>query len=268
MRFSIIIPAYNAEKDIERALNSVFKQTFNDYEIIVIDDCSTDNTSEVLKNKDNIKLIHNQKNLKAGGSRNKGLDNAKGEFIIFLDADDYLAENDTLKKIDEIIGYDKPDIVYLGFEIIGKINEKWIPTEENSTLCKRAREWKYENVWDICWNREFLNENHISFVENKFFEDFVFYYKGIIKAKQYKVASFITHIYTMFKDDSMTSLVNVEKMKDLYYNVGEFLDVLEGVDEKSKPDIIYAIYRVVEYSTRLLLQFEEETKLEGKSENK
>ena len=265
MKFSIIIPAYNAEKEIHIPLESVYNQTFKDYEVIVIDDCSKDNTYDVLQKYDNIKVLRNEKNLKAGGSRNRGIACAQGDYIIFLDADDYFAENTTLEKINEVIGNDTPDIVYLGFRIVGKIEEDWIPTEENSTFTRRARDWKYENVWDVCWNREFLNKNDIKFIENKFFEDFNFYYKGIIKAQSYKVASFITHIYTMFKDDSMTSGINPEKLKDLYYNVNQFLDVLndENIDEKLKPDIIYAIYRVVEYSTRLLKQYEINVKKEN-----
>lgn len=264
MRFSIIIPAHNAEKEIERAIESINKQTFKDYEIIAIDDCSTDSTYEQLAKYENVKIIKNEINLKAGSSRNKGIDIATGEYIVFLDADDYFAEDTTLEKINNVIGKDIPDIVYLGFKIIGRLSETWIPTEENSTVSKRARDWKYENVWDVCWNREFLNKNNIRFAEQKFFEDFVFYYTGMIKAKSYKVASFITHIYTMFKDDSMTSGINPEKLQDLYYNVNEFLKLLKDIDEDIKPDIIHAIYRVVEYSTRLLLQYEENEKVKSK----
>lgn len=260
MRFSIIIPAHNAEKEIERALKSISNQTYKDYEIIVIDDCSNDNTYSILNKYNNITVIRNDNNIKAGGSRNKGIEKATGEYIIFLDSDDYFAENNTLEKINNVIGNETPDIIYLGFRIIGKCEEEWIPTEANSTVSKRAREWKYENVWDVCWNRDFLNTHRIRFTENRFFEDFVFYYTGIIKAKSYKIASFVTHIYTMFKDDSMTAEVTTEKLQDLYYNVNEFLNLLNDVDDKIKPDIIYAIYRVVEYSTRLLLQYEDSEK--------
>ena len=100
----------------------------------------------------------------------------------------------------------------MGFEIVGRMQEKWIPTEQNSSLSQRAQHWKYENVWDICWNNEFLKENNMKFVENRYFEDFVFYYKGIIRAKTYKVASFVTHIYTTFKSDSMTASVSEQKL--------------------------------------------------------
>lgn len=257
VKYSIIIPTYNSAKEIEKAIDSVKKQTFKNYEIIVIDDCSTDNTLDVLKEIDDIKVIKNQENIKAGGSRNKGIEASKGEYIIFLDADDYLAENDTLEKIDNVIGKDTPDIVYLGFKMIGKdLEEYWIPTEENSSFSKRAHDWKYENVWDVCWNKKFLNDNNIRFVEKKFFEDFVFYYTGIMNAKSYKIASFVTHIYTRFKEDSMTTKITEQKLQDLYYNVNEFLQRAKSINDDKKPDVIYAIYRVVEYSTRLLLEYE------------
>ncbi len=257
-RFSIIIPSYDSANEISRALNSIEEQTFKNYEIIIVDDCSKDNTYEVIPKKENIIYIKNTENLKAGGARNKGLEIAKGEYIIFLDADDYLAEKETLQKINDIIGKEKTDIVYLGFEIVGRLQEKWIPTEENSTLSQRARNWKYENVWDVCWNNEFLKANNMKFVEKRYFEDFVFYYKGIIRAKNYKIAGFITHIYTMYKDDSITSKVTEEKLQDLYINVIQFLEELKTMPEsEEKADIIYAVYRVVEYSTRLLRQFED-----------
>lgn len=258
MKFSIIIPAYNAEKEIERALNSIKSQTFKDYEIIVIDDCSKDNTYNVVKKYEDVKLLKNEKNLKAGGSRNRGLEAATGDYIVFLDADDYFAKDTTLEKINNVIGNKKPDIVYLGFKIVGKLSEEWIPTPENSTVSARAQSWRYENVWDVCWNRDFINRNNIRFVENRYFEDFVFYYTGIVKAKSYEIASFVTHIYTMFKDDSITSKVNPVKLQDLYFNLNQFIELLKDMPQDIKPDIIHAIYRVAEYSTRLLLQYEKE----------
>ena len=79
-----------------------------------------------------------------------------------------------------------------------------------------------------------------------------------MRAKSYKVASFVTHIYTMYKSDSITSNVSEVKLQDLYINVIEFLEELKPTsDNEKKADIIYAIYRVVEYSTRLLKQFED-----------
>ena len=98
VRFSIVIPTYNSVNEVQRAIQSVREQTLKNYEIIVVDDCSTDNTYEVLSKQQDIILIRNSTNLRAGGARNKGIERAKGEYIIFLDADDYLAEKENTSK--------------------------------------------------------------------------------------------------------------------------------------------------------------------------
>ena len=87
--FTVVIPLFNKERHIERAVRSVINQTFQDFEIIVVDDGSTDNSvEEVLKIKDNrIKLIK-QKNGGVSSARNKGIDESRFEYIAFLDADD------------------------------------------------------------------------------------------------------------------------------------------------------------------------------------
>ena len=89
---SIIIPAFNSEKTIETAVDSVLNQTYSDYEIIMIDDVSTDRTLQKLRdlysNNKKIKNFCNEKNLGTGKTRNYGIREANGEFIAFLDADD------------------------------------------------------------------------------------------------------------------------------------------------------------------------------------
>lgn len=89
-KISIIIPVYNSEKYIRRCLNSILNQIFQDFEIILIDDNSKDNSlkivSEIEKtHKDKIKILKNAKNVGAGASRNKGLKIASGEYITFID---------------------------------------------------------------------------------------------------------------------------------------------------------------------------------------
>lgn len=165
-RFSIIMAAYNAEKEIERSIKSVLNQNFKDYEFIVINDASTDNTAEVVSKYSEIKLISHTENKRAGGARNTGIENATGEYIVFLDSDDVLSDENVLAKINEKIGNDIPDLIYLGFEAVGDGFEgKFIPTEHNSMKENRIVEWNYANVWDVVWNREFLNRNNIRFVE-------------------------------------------------------------------------------------------------------
>ena len=92
--FSVVIPLYNKEKYIKRAINSVLNQTFQNFEIIVVNDGSTDNSlSVVRKIKDKRLRIFNQKNLGVSNARNKGIKNSKGNYIALLDADDKFLNN-------------------------------------------------------------------------------------------------------------------------------------------------------------------------------
>ena len=89
---SIIIPAYNAEKTIDEAIQSVFQQTYQKWELIIINDCSSDKTEEFVKKyldqNNKIIFLNNEKNLGVSATRNKGIAASKGEWIAFLDSDD------------------------------------------------------------------------------------------------------------------------------------------------------------------------------------
>ena len=101
-KISIIIPVYNTEKYLHECLDSVINQTLKDIEIICIDDGSADNSYQVLQgyaDKDSRFVILQQENKGAGRARNNGLKNATGEFVAFLDSDDYYADNTVLEKL-------------------------------------------------------------------------------------------------------------------------------------------------------------------------
>lgn len=102
-RFSVIICAYNIEAYVSKAIESVLNQTFKDYELILVNDGSKDNTLNILKeyeskNGDRIKVIDNVINLGLSKSRNIAISQANGEYIVHLDGDDLFYEPDTLKK--------------------------------------------------------------------------------------------------------------------------------------------------------------------------
>lgn len=230
MKFSIIMAAFNAEKSIKKSIESVINQKFSDYEFIIINDCSTDNTQNIVSQYENIRLINNKVNLKAGGARNVGLNNAKGEYILFLDADDIFIDNNILKKINDNIELTKyPDIVYLGFATDLK---QVLPNKENSNKNKRIEEWKYANVWDVCWKREFLNKNNIRFIENRYFEDFAFYYEGVVKSNLFSFIDEPIIKYTIEQNDSMTGKMTINKINDLYFNMSKLLRIYEQIDDK------------------------------------
>ena len=109
---SIVVPVYNSEKYLERCLSSLFSQTYNNYEVVIINDGSTDNSLNIInkyKENNNIKII-NTKNNGIGIARNIGLENAQGKYITFVDSDDYISK----KYVEELLNCaekNKADIV-------------------------------------------------------------------------------------------------------------------------------------------------------------
>lgn len=120
---SVVIPTFNNEETIGRAITSVASQTYHDWQIVIVNDCSTDNTlNVVLENykkyyKDKMKVISNEKNVGVGISRKIGVENADGEFVIFLDSDDYLLP-DCLEVSMELQKQHNADVVYTNITIV------------------------------------------------------------------------------------------------------------------------------------------------------
>ena len=115
IELSIIMPVYNSEKYLEKAILSALKNLTIKYELIIINDCSTDNSlkiiNKIIKNNKNIILINNEKNIGAGLSRNKGLEIAKGKYIGFIDSDDYVQENYYLNMLESAKKYNSDIVV-------------------------------------------------------------------------------------------------------------------------------------------------------------
>lgn len=118
---SVIIPVYNREDKILNALNSIPNR--EDIEIIVIDDCSSDNTVKVLKQFNNIIIIELNENCGPGNARNKGLDIATGKFITFLDSDDWFNTDNLIKAIN-LLEEDQFDIYWFNNKKLSGANWK------------------------------------------------------------------------------------------------------------------------------------------------
>lgn len=122
--FSIIIPTYNRAKLICKAINSITNQTFTDWEIIVADDCSTDNTPSIMRDKYNdsrIKVYSNKKNGGNAAARNLGVKNASGQYICFLDSDDAYHPDFLEKMLHLIEEYKHPGFLWCN---VNRVNEQ------------------------------------------------------------------------------------------------------------------------------------------------
>lgn len=269
-RFSIIIPSYNTGSYIRACINSVLTQTFKDYEIIVVDDCSSDNglTRSVLNTFLDIKVLQTEKNSGPGNARNIGISNASGQYILFLDSDDAFSSNDTLEKLNATIGKDTPDIIYTGFQFIGE-EFSFIPNEINSTKEFRLSENKFINVWSICWNTSFIKENNICFSDKCYsYEDVAFAFWGISLATSYKIADYITYNYTRNREGSSSNRdSNYAKHFNQSRDTITCIETLYNLQDKINPrDKDYLIKRIDEQKSRLLVRLDRG--LKGLTENK
>ena len=173
--FSIIIPLYNCEKFIEACLLSVLNQNFNNYEIIIINDCSKDRSLKICtkykKKYPKIKIINHKTNKGVSSSRNLGIKSSNGEYIIFLDSDDYL-ENFSLYKLSKFIGNNKKAdtiVVSHNANSDGKIfNKKITKINNNDAKIKFINEIPYfvGYCWRFVAKRRFLETNKIFFMDD------------------------------------------------------------------------------------------------------
>ena len=237
-RFTVAISAYNIENYVKRAIDSVLNQTFKNYELLVIDDCSTDSTMEVIKQVvgQNAKILQTKKNSgTAAASRNIAIENAQGEYLLFLDGDDELYSNETLKEIDEHIKENKYDIIYLGYENVGHTENYYrISNKENSTREARLICDESFSVSSKVWNVEFLRNNNIRFKEGMYYEDELFSIKSNILSKVTTYGEFPIFKYHRNREGSVMTKPTVKKCSDWYRMLAEVTDLYEITPDEDR----------------------------------
>ena len=219
-QISIIIPIYNVEDYLPRCIESILAQTFVDFELLLVDDGSTD-TSKIIcdeyavKN-ERIKILH-KKNAGVSSARNLGLENAKGNYIWFVDADDYI-EKDSLYLISKIIKESDEDIYEFAFNRNGKkcsIAKKCINLKNNSDIMRFYLSSPKFHLWNKVIKKKSINS--VRFIEGiAIGEDYLFLSSIFDNANTY-LYSDIT-IYNYFDGrigSAMTSLNNYVKKTNI-----------------------------------------------------
>lgn len=221
--FSIIVPVYNNEKFLPVCLDSLLFQNFEDFEVICINDGSKDHSLSILEEYaaiDDRFIIVNQENNGPSATRNVGINLAIGEYILFLDSDDYYSQDACQRIYKEIIKRKKPDSVVFGTNIFPdvpkasdwhyyilttpdvyyeKINEKLLLTKPYLKIYS----------WRCCFKNQFIAENNILFnTDFKYGEDAMLVFEAMIKAQGVSVISDKLYNYRHFNANSLMNQIS------------------------------------------------------------
>ncbi len=260
IKFSIIVPVYNVENYLRKCLDSIVNQTCQNYEVIIICDKCSDN-SEVIVDK-YVKKYKNFSKIfaeKTGLSkaRNLGIEASKGEYILFLDSDDFF-EKTLLETINnEIKG--NPDLIR--FQIQDIVNDKIIKYEEIgfntidgiSAFNKILKYHYIENAWSYCYSAKYYKKNKFKFMENCIAEDYGLIPLVIAKAKKVKSISYIGYNYVKRKNSLMTTndySKKIKKMEDMILQANFLKKELANINP-NKDLIAFINNSLIYYSTRL-----------------
>ena len=234
---TVIIPAYNSEKYIGRCIKSVLGQSFQDFEILVIDDGSTDGTGEVVKEfarLDERVIYKKQKNIGVAKTRNKAVGRARGEFVAFMDNDDFV-DSDYLEKLLPRKG---EDVVISGFK----------RPDENGKIMTQMQledtEWsKFMNPtpWAKIYRRDFIVDNKLEFLDNNIGEDVYFNLVAMLTARKVRILDYVGYNWFYNRESiSSTEHKNFEKV-----NIFRLLNC--SYDELKKRNLIKKNYDLLEF---------------------
>lgn len=243
VKVSVIIPVYNVEKYLRKCIDSVLAQDYSDYEILLIDDGSTDKSGGICDEYANkyskVKVFH-QENKGLGGARNTGIDNATGEYIIFLDSDDYI-ESCTLSTLMNKAEVNSTDLVIYNMRTVttdGKIireSELNLPDGVfNISICKELI-FATISAWSKLYKRDLFIKNNIKFPERYWFEDIWIAFDIFICAERVVKCDEILYNYVMRSD----SIMNSDKIKRNLEIIKAFNKVRISLQQKNVWDKFY-----------------------------
>lgn len=238
---SLIIPVYNVENYLVKSLSSVESQIFENFEAIIIDDGSTDNSPEIIKEfcrrNSNFKYVR-QKNKGPASARNTGLSIAKGSYICFLDSDDYLEPSFLNSLYSNALKYDA-DIVCCNFNFYNpKKNLKTAnPFHSLSGVYSKTQALRkllldvgiHYFVWNKLYKKKLFSDNNISF-ENMYFEDISISPKLFYYAKTVVITDDSLYNYTS-RDTSILHSINAIKINDYIKSIGIIRVFLESKND-------------------------------------
>lgn len=251
---SVIVPVYNVEKYLKRCLESILVQSWNDYEIILVDDGSTDSSAQICdlyaEKYEMIRVIHKE-NKGLSDTRNRGIEKASGEYVYFPDSDDWLEPN-TFSELSDVIEE-------LTYDIIS-FNREFVTSEEDKLISAKSRIQKFSgkqallemlNQGDVTgfandkiYRKKLFLDNDIEFPVGKYYEDLGTNYKLFLKATKVYVTNQKYYHYLITNPDSITQSWNEQKLQDMFgfYREIYYSPLVREKFEELEIEILQAYY--------------------------
>lgn len=246
-KVSVIMPMYNVEKVMSRSVHSLFTQTLKEFEVVFVDDCSSDNTDAELRRiissygrEDiSVKIIRHEPNKGVAAARNTGLDNASGEYIYYLDADDYFDDNALELMYEEALKADA-DVVGCEWLLSFETNARHMVQPDVKTgmeaftkMCNGVMRW---NLWLFMVKRSIYEDNGFRFIPGENMgEDMMVMMKILLNSNNVTIIHKPLYHYIQTNSNAMTKNFSAYRGQ-VTANVKEverYLDVIGRKDELS-----------------------------------
>lgn len=260
---SVIVPVYNVEKYISECAQSILMQTFDDYEIIFVDDGSPDNSGaicdEYAQKYKNVRVIH-KTNGGLSDARNAGILSAKGEYLLFIDSDDFYDDNMFFEKLNNIIVKQSPDCIVFSMKIFneekGTINPSSVLYDENTlnainvyTMQIKALIQQGKFVVSACSHlikRELILNGNLFFKKGLLGEDIEWALRLYAQEMKLYFSKEQPYIYRNGRSGSITSSIGEKNIEDLYETVSCYADMYEKSDDEIKQLLLhYVAYQYI-----------------------
>lgn len=244
-KISVIVPVYNSDNKIGRLLDSVLNQTFSDFEIIIINDGSTDNSQEIIdtfEKKDSRVFVLHQENKGVSAARNKGIEHAKGEYVVFYDSDDIVPQN-ALMALYNCAITEKADMVIggranrkFGIDKIHKATARFV---EKNVHSKYEMDMAYFfGIWNRIFRLDIIQKNSLRFRNLSITEDGVFVFDYLPFCNKIASISEIVYIYekkSLWEGTSLSKAKDMKALEELLIGVEYIRSSFRKMIEVDKP---------------------------------
>lgn len=229
MKFSIIVPVYNVQAYLNKCLKSIEEQTYKNFEVIIVNDESPDNSQKIIDKyakKDKRFIGYNKKNGGVSSARNYGLKKVTGDYLLFIDGDDYIDKyllerlnNELEKQNYDMIRFSYSKVDELG-NTIKEISIKEVNKDKNSVIEEILNNDLVDVMWLYTYNVDFFKKHKFTFTEGRIHEDYGLILLILSAAKTIKIMNYQGYFYVQ-RENSIMNSITYDKLKrrvdDFYY---------------------------------------------------